>query len=41
MVDDGCHKDFGNLDCIKGRKIIVSQYPMLVSLISLVLCKSS
>ena len=41
MVDDGCHKDFDNLDCIEGSKIIVLQYPMLVLLISLVLYKTS
>ena len=39
VVDDGCHKEFDRLDCIKGSKIIVLQYPMLVLLVSLVLYK--
>ena len=37
MVGDGCHKEFDRLDCIKGSKIIVLQYPMLVLLVLLVL----
>ena len=37
VVGDGCHKDFDNLDCIEGSKIIVLQYSVLVLLISLVL----
>ena len=41
IVDDGCHKDFGSLDCIKGSKKIVLQYPMFVLLIMLDLYKSS
>ena len=39
VVDYGCDNDFDSLDCIKGSKIIVLQYPMLVLLISLVLYK--
>ena len=41
MVDDGCHKDFYNLDCTEGSKMIVLQYPMLVLLILLILYKIS
>ena len=41
VVDDVCHKDFDNLDCIEGSKIIVVQYLMFVLLILLVLYKSS
>ena len=41
VVDDGCHKDFDSLDCIKGSKIIVLQYPIFFLLISLVLYKIS
>ena len=37
VVGDGCHKEFDKLDYIKGSKIIILQYPMLVLLVSLVL----
>ena len=40
VVDNGCRKDFDSLGCIKGSKIIVLQYPMLVLLILLVLYDS-
>ena len=39
VVDDGCHKEFDKLDCIKDSKIIVLQNPMIVLLVLLVLYK--
>ena len=41
VVGGGCHKAFDRLDCIKGNKIIVLQYPMVVLLVSLVLNKKN